>query len=197
MKHKYRSVLALSAMAIALTACAPTVGTGANVVGVAKLLDSADHPEYSELVADGEVSSSDYEAGFELFQFCMTTNGQTVSEPRISPVDGMALIWEAGPGSKATDAEYQGVLADCYAPYGELEALYNETGPGVMDEPLRRAVQGCLTTGGYDIPDSAVDTKAIRALISDDPVKSLTALSDCLVPAAAKLYPDVAAFPIR
>ncbi|CAN3702713.1 hypothetical protein MMX123_02743 [Microbacterium sp. MM2322] len=196
MIRKFATIVAIGAGLVLFSGCASAFVATPVADAVKQLTESAP-PEYAALVADGDVSADDYQAGFELFSDCMNAQGQTVSEPHLSPVDGMALVWEATPGAGRAATEYSADLADCYDPYGTLEAIYNETGPGQMDEPLRAATQECLAAEGYQVPDTALNTTDMRAYVDGDPVEQLTVLTDCIVPAATKLYPDIPAFPIH
>lgn len=177
MEHTMRHVKALCVAAamiasLSLTSCAAATSVG---IGAAQ-----DVPK--------QVSSEEYTEAFNAFQSCMSERGHAVTDPIVSPVDAMQLIYEATSGA-GLEKSYEQDFKDCYAPLGDAEADYFATGQPHMAEDLLTAVQSCMRSNGYELSDAAVSTSAMRAELTGDTENQ--ALRECVLSETQKLYPDI------
>lgn len=146
-------------------------------------------------------SAEEYSEAFEVFQECMVSRGHRVTDPVVSPVDGMQIIYEATAGTNSKKT-YEADFNECYFPFGEVEADFFVTEQPRMTEPLRNEVQTCMGAEGLELSDSAASTNAMREELGVDVSEPLDrsdtaqTLNKCIVSAAKELYPDIPFIPL-
>lgn len=150
------------------------------------------HEQQEEILRDGRITAEEYSTAFESLKACIEEKGYTVSDPMVSPLDG--LRFEFNYNSNGLDQD-QAFLdyEDCEATYWLPTApAYSHSNPQRIDEPLKEGVILCLENKGITVDKKAT---AFQDLVGDSN-EDREAASDCAGSLAFSLYPDLPAFSV-
>jgi hypothetical protein len=187
-----RALLLLPAVALLAGCSAPEPPTSRELVlALAAEAQEQGHPAQHELMKDGVVDLEDYDTAYRQLRACMEEGGIAVTDPIVSPADGLRYIFEFDANGLAPEAVDE-VQGECEARFWvPINAAYGDTNPAVMDEALRAASLECLEHAGFDMtgeernfPDMAGDPQA-------DDGEQREAAADCVFAAAHELYPEL------
>jgi hypothetical protein len=163
------------------------------IIGRSQELNSLGFVEQAAALSDGEVSEQEYRSAFDDLGYCLARDGITVTEPQVSPIDNLRLVFSYSlngvDGARA--AEIQATCEERY--WSDISAFYVGTHPKVLDPKLVTAVTACLNESGIE---TRGDETAFRDLAGSDPVSSKGTLSEraavastCLEEAVNYLFP--------
>lgn len=194
-KRKVHCVAA--ALAIALTGCGGSPGslprakiTSEDLRRSAQEEHAAGHAESAEMLADGIVDKADYDKAFGNLVGCMRDGGYDVSDPVISPADGLSFTFEYDPQGRDLREMSEDSLACEQKYWFAISAGYMATNEQRMEEPLRASMQRCMKTAGYDVPDDAKTFRSIAGDPLDEGAKNRKAM-DCFGEGMTRLYPEI------
>ncbi|MCU1441310.1 MAG: hypothetical protein JWP85_2307 [Rhodoglobus sp.] len=187
-----RALLLLPAVALLAGCSAPEPPTGRELVlALAAEAQEQGHPAQYELMKDGVVDLEDYDTAYRQLRACLEAGGMTVTDPIISPADGLRYIFEYDANGLApqTVDEVQG---ECEAQFWvPVNAAYADTNPAVMEEALRTASLECLEQAGFDMTG---EERNFPEMVGDPDVDGgdqREAAADCVFTAAHELYPEL------
>jgi hypothetical protein len=197
MKRRLGHIVQGIAIISILTACASGSGastgraiTSEDLKASARQERSRGHSESAEMLADGIADKADYDKAFGNLVRCMREGGYGVSDPVISPADGLSFTYEYDPQGRDLQ-EMSGHSLACEEKYwSAVSAGYMATNQQRMEEPLRASMQSCMKAAGYDVPDGANTFRAIAG----DPVEEGTRdrhATSCFSEAMTRLYPAI------
>ncbi|MDQ4502613.1 hypothetical protein [Sinomonas sp. ASV322] len=149
------------------------------------------HLESAEMLADGVIDKAEYDKAFNNLSRCMSDGGYKVTDPVISPLDGLSFTYEYDAQGRDLRAMSEHSLACEQRYWLPVSAAYMATHEQRMEEPLRISMQSCMNAAGYDIPD---DARTFRAMagdpFSEDGSRDRTAMG-CFSEGMARLYPAI------
>jgi hypothetical protein len=141
-----RNIVSTLAMLLALTTgCTPAAGNGGRGAAPA---ESAYPQSQSWALRDGTVTDSEYRTAIDALVSCVRTAGYRITDPTVSPVDGLTLLYDIEPAGDP-DTWNTRVEACDTANVSMIEPSYVEQRPQVMDPALRKAVAACLRADGF------------------------------------------------
>jgi hypothetical protein len=182
MLHKGLIALLVSLLICSLTAC--TRSQGANE------LDPAHKQNWA--LSDGVVSSAEYAHAVETFINCVRAAEYQVSEPVISPIDKLTLVYDLSLTGDPT--RFNNTVQDCnIAHLAFIEPAYIEANVQTMDMRLRQAVADCLTSRGITITGLERNFPDFKNKTKDENVTL-----DCIIYWTHELFPELPdAIPVR
>lgn len=149
------------------------------------------HDAQYELMKDGIVDREDNDAAFRLLRTCMEDGGLRVSDPVISPADGLRYIFEVQANGLAPEAVDE-VQQSCQEEFWiSVSSAYADTNPHVMAEPLRLAAIACLIEDGYAMSGDERNFAEMAGDAASDDGAQREAAADCVFAAAHELYPEL------
>jgi hypothetical protein len=189
---RWRALLPVAAVALLAGCSAPEPPTERELVlALAAESQEQGHPAQYELMKDGVVDLEDYDTAYRQLRACMEEGGMLVTDPIVSPADGLRYIFEFDANGLAPEVVDE-VQRDCEAQYWTpLNAAYGDTNPAVMEESLRRASLECLEQAGYDMTGEEQNFAEMVGDPTADEGEQREAAADCVFEAARKLYPDL------
>ncbi|GAB1514391.1 hypothetical protein [Actinophytocola sp. KF-1] len=124
------------------TACSPAVDDGGR---------GTTEPEYPAAqawaLADGVVTESEYRTAVDGFVSCMRDAGYQVTDPVLSPVDGLSLLYDLE--FSGDPAAWNAKVEECNLGHvSHIEPSYVEEREQVMHPELRSATARCLNGKG-------------------------------------------------
>jgi hypothetical protein len=187
-------VVALGVTATALLAGCATPGEAPGrelvVVLAREALDRGQVEQY-ELMKDGEVDREDNDAAFRLMRSCMSDGGVELTDPVVSPADGLRYIYDLVPNGLAPKA-IDALQRRCEEQYWTtISSAYADTNPHVMDEALREAALACLDDHGYEMTGDESNFKEMVGDPDSDNGKQRDQAAACIFDAAHELFPDL------
>ena len=109
-------------------------------------------------MADGVVSEDEYRKAIDGFVSCVRDAGYPVTDPVLSPIDGLTLLYDLAP-SGDPDA-WNKKTEDCnQAHVSHIEPAYVEGRKQTMAPALQAATVKCLRGKGFALPDKERDVK--------------------------------------
>ncbi|MEA5457347.1 hypothetical protein SPF06_21745 [Sinomonas sp. JGH33] len=183
---------------LVLAACGPGPGaltggkiTSEDLKASAQRERNEGHLESAEMLADGAIDKAEYDKAFSNLSRCMGDGGYRVTDPVVSPVDGLAFAFDYDPQGRDLGAMSDHSLPCEQRYWLPVSAAYMATHEQKMDEPLRSSMQKCMKAAGYDISDEA---KTFRAIAGDpfaeDSSRDRKAM-DCFGEGMTRLYPAI------
>lgn len=159
------------------TGCSPTNGEQPPV-----------EPAYPEAQAwaldDGVVTESEYRSAIDGFVSCMRDAGYAISDPVLSPVDGLTLLYDLDP-SGPPDA-WNKKVEECDASYvSQIEPTYVEARDQVMEPSLRSATARCLSDKEIKLSGKEQNVKEF----SDSANDPGNVVMQCVTTAMRELFP--------
>lgn len=164
------------------TGCSPTTGEQPPV-----------EPAYPAAQAwaldDGVVTESEYRTAIDGFVSCMRDAGYSVTDPVVSPIDGLTLLYDLNP-SGSPDA-WNKKLEECDTSYvSMIEPTYVEARDQVMEPSLRSATARCLNDKDIRVSGNERNVKEF-ANSAGEPGN---VIMQCVSPSMHKLFPDYPGF---
>jgi hypothetical protein len=187
-----RALLLLPAVALLAGCSAPEPPTGRELVlALAAEAQEQGHPAQYELMKDGVVDLEDYDAAYRQFRACLEEGGIIVTDPIVSPADGLRYIFELDANGLAPEA-VDDVQGECEARFWvPINAAYGDTNPAVMEEALRAASLECLEQAGFDMTGKERNFPEMVGDPDGDGGEQREAAADCVFEAAHELYPEL------
>lgn len=194
-----RLVLLCTGLILAWTVggCAPAqqkTGTqlsSEDVKSISEREKSAGHDETAELLRDGFVDKGDYDKAFANLERCMTDLGYTVTEPLISPADGLSFLFEYGNPGRAQD-KFQSDSLECETKFWAVaSAVYLNTTEQVTEEAVRVAAIECMNKKGFDVPQDAKNFKAMSGDPTADGGEQRKQATTCILDNVYRLHPNI------
>ncbi|SEF37492.1 hypothetical protein SAMN05421837_11452 [Amycolatopsis pretoriensis] len=135
------------------------------------------------------VTETEYRTSIDGFVSCMRNAGYAVTDPVLSPIDGLTLLYDLHP-SGDPDA-WNKKVDECDSGFvSQIEPAYVESREQVMAPVLRSATATCLTDGGIRLSGSEHNVK--------DFVDAAEGAGDkvmrCISTAMKRLFPDYPGF---
>lgn len=189
-----RRFAVIGACLLLLAGCAaepPVQDDRALVLALAEVERDAGHEEQAALLEDGVASAEDYDEAFRLMRGCMEEGGVTLTEPVVSPADGLRYIWDFDANGLAPEAIDE-LQLECESVYWtSVSAAYPDTHAHVMDEPLRLAAIECLRAEGYELSGEERNFVELAGDPEADGGVRREAAADCVFREAHELYPEL------
>lgn len=150
-------------------------------------------PAYPEAQAwaldDGVVTESEYHTAIDGFVSCMRAAGYSVTDPVVSPIDGLTLLYDLNP-SGSPDA-WNEKLEECDTSYvSMIEPTYVEARDQVMEPSLQAATARCLSEKDIRVGGNERNVKDFVDS-ADEPGN---VIMQCVTPAMRQLFPDYPGF---
>lgn len=150
-------------------------------------------PDYpmaqSWALEDRVVSESEYRAAVANFVSCVRDAGYSISDPMLSPVDGLTLLYDITP-SGDPDA-WSRKLEECNLTHvSHIEPAYVEAREQTMEPSLRAATVTCLRSKGFEPRGTERNVKDF--VDSTDGVG--TAVTQCVTTSIGQLFPELPDF---
>lgn len=146
--------------------------------------------EQYDVLRDGHITGAEYRESLTRLTSCLSRNGLAYTTPRLSPVDNLRYLFEVRPG--ADTQRSSSLIDDCATRYWTgVSTLYASIGTQVMDEPLRVAALGCLTSAGYNVSGTEPNFPAMVGDPEKDGGAQREAATTCVFDSARRLYPDL------
>jgi hypothetical protein len=138
-------------------------------------------------LGDGVVTKEEYTAAVKAFRGCITAAGYRVSEPMISPVDGLTLLYDLLPSGDPK--VWNKAIEACNLRHiSHIEPAYVEGHTQMMAVRLRAATANCLTRQGIALKGGE---KNLADFISAAGMRRRQSVMDCVVKAARELFPNL------
>ena len=189
---RWRALPLLTVAALLAGCSAPEPPTGRELVlALAAQAQEQGHPAQYELMKDGVVDLRDYDSAYRQLRACMEEGGVVVTDPVVSPADGLRYIFEFDANGLAP-AVVDELQRECELLYWvPVNAAYTDTNPAVMAEALRLAALECLEGAGFEVTG---DERNFPEMVGDpeaDAGEQREAAAGCVFDAAHELYPDL------
>jgi hypothetical protein len=165
---------------ISAAGCSLATGAGGQGPGDVNLPQKQDWA-----LEDGMVTVTEYHIAVDRFIACVRDAGYEVSEPVLSPVDGLSLLYDIAPSGEPRI--YNNTMQSCNLSHVSLiEPAFVESQSQVMNETLRQAVVTCLQ--GQSIPANGKERNATEfAAVAGNNQVTLS----CVVDSTRKLFPEL------
>lgn len=148
----------------------------------AKQAEAAGYAEQAEILGDGVVTASEYEAAIDRTIACIRSAGYEVSEPVINPTDGLSLIIDLGDAPAGPD-----VLSCQEEQQSLVEGAYRSTQVHVMDARVMGVAQTCLQGMGFTVTGN--ETNASE-LVDSIGVGHAGPLTECVAEGVRQFFPE-------
>lgn len=182
MKAQAAALTIVIAAAFGVAGCADDPGRGA---GAEK---SGQETAQAWALGDGNVTEEEYRTAVAKFIGCMADAGYGATEPMLSPVDGLTLLFDFKPSGDI--AAYNAKLELCNeTQFTQIEPKYVEARTQVMDPALRKAATECLTKEGFEVTGTETNVREFMAATGT----TVQVTMDCVSPAMKKLFPGLPA----
>jgi len=147
--------------------------------------------EQYDLMKDGEIDREDNDAAFRLMRACMSDGGVELTDPVVSPADGLRYIYDLLPNGLSSSAvdTLQQRCNDQY--WTTISSAYADTNPHVMDEALREAAIACLEDHDYTMTGDESNFKEMVGDPDSDDGTQREQAAACVFDAAHELFPDL------
>lgn len=176
----YRMIL-FGVVLAAVTGCSSVAeGAGPDSLGI--------DPEVEQAWAlgDGVVDRHEYRTAMARFVSCLADSGYQVTEPVLSPIDQLTLLYDIVPEGDP-DTWNRNVEICNLRHISHIEMVYVEAQEQVMDESLRSAAAGCLSEKGVVLTG---DERAVEDFVLAAGGDGATAM-DCVLVSARRLFPEL------
>lgn len=138
---------------------------------------------------DSVVTESEYRTAIDGFVSCMREVGYSVTDPVVSPIDGLTLLYDLNP-SGDPDA-WNKKVEECNTSYvTEIEPTYVEARNQTMEPSLRSATAQCLTGDGFRVSGNERNVKDFV----DSTGNTGNVVMHCVTTAMEQLFPDYPGF---
>ncbi|MFV2109042.1 hypothetical protein [Micromonospora sp. LOL_015] len=135
---------------------------------------------------DGDVTEVEYQTAVDGFLSCMAHAGYNASEPALSPVDGLTLLFDVEPSGDPN--VWNTKVEECNLTHiSDIEPAYVEANTQVMDARLREVAVKCLEEKGVAL--TGVEQNVTELVKSAE--GSMQMVMGCVGPALRTLYPDL------
>ncbi|MFC8427565.1 hypothetical protein [Streptomyces sp. NPDC057253] len=183
MRFRFLATALLTAVAVA--SCTP--GTDNTTQGAN---EDVPLPGQQWALRDDRVTASEYRTAITRFLACIEDSGYRTSDPVISPIDGLSLLYDITPsGDPAT---YNERVQRCNLGHlSMIEPSYVESHHKVMDQPLRIAVGKCLERRGAHVSGTEQNATDFATAAHDEP-----AVVECVTETRQQLYPGLPDFAV-
>ncbi|NHT17269.1 hypothetical protein [Cellulomonas sp. IC4_254] len=142
----------------------------------------------SVLLADGIVTSADYDQAISNTRVCAEHRANGITEPRLSPIDNLTREFGFPVGAMAEEAVWAASDECLQQHLWTVEAAYISTHEAVMDDDIRVASLQCMAERGFVMTG---DIRSARDMAVRIPHESEPELTDCITQAALRLRPDL------
>ncbi len=149
---------------------------------------AAGGPEAAQAWAleDGVVTKAEYHKAVGGFLTCLREAGYEVTEPVISPMDGLTLLYDIVPSGEP--AAWNEKLESCnHRHLSHIEPAYVEAIEHVMDESLRQGVAQCLAKKGITAKGSERNATDFVAASGNRPL----VVMECVTTTARAIFPGL------
>lgn len=165
--------------------CAPASGDGDRGTVAAE-------PEYpaaqSWALNDGTVTDDEYKTAISQFVMCVTDAGYRVTDPVLSPVDGLTLLYDLTP--QGDPDRWNEKMESCNVTYvSHIEPTYVEARQQVMDPSLRDRTGQCLRDKGFILSGTESNVEQFR-----DSTGGSNTVMECVSASLKELFPTVPGF---
>lgn len=173
-------LLAVGLIAVAVTGC--SLATGAGGQGPASV-DPLQEQDWA--LGDGVVTVMEYHMAVDRFVTCVRDAGYEVSEPVLSPIDGLSLLYDIVPSGEPRI--YNDAVQSCNLSHISLtEPAFVESQSQVMNETLRQAVVECLRGQGITVTGEERNATEFAAVTRNNQVTL-----NCVFDSTHKLFPEL------
>lgn len=183
---------AACAAVLSLVSCSEAPQTEADaqrqaVLDYASQAKEAGLDDQYKVLADGEVSQSEYETQVDVALSCNRDRGRGTYEPWINPVDGITILYDFLPGQGVTVSESESGQ-DCETLHSAaVQAAYIATHEPVMQDALRAYVAECAPA--YSVTLSGTERSLADFVRSAGDARKDGVLT-CVDNGLRKLHPD-------
>lgn len=148
----------------------------------------------ARLLEDGVVDDADREDAFQAFRTCATDGGLVVSDPTLSPIDGLTYFYSVDAGQLAAGAANR-VQASCFdSNFSYVSAYYVGTHEPVMDGAVMAMSAQCMNDADEE---TRGDESNLLQLVNDPAdTERVTIATDCVSDAVRELHPEITEFAI-
>lgn len=174
------SIVAGLVLAAAAAGCAPDAGRS-----VRGAPEETSLPGQQWALEDGRVDAAEYGRAMNEFISCVRGAGYEVTDPVISPIDGLSLLYQITPSGDP--ASYNEAVQRCNLSHlSMVEPTYVESHPKVMEETLRSAVVRCLRGRGRTASGDERNATELAEAARDEP-----AVVECITESRVRLFPEL------
>lgn len=167
---------------VLLAGCSPTTGE-----------QPTTEPPYPTAQAwaldDGVVTEIEYRIAIDGFVSCMRNAGYAVTDPKLSPIDGLTLLYDLKPSGDPS--AWNKKVEECDdASVSQIEPTYVESRDQVMAPALRTATANCLTDDGVRLSGTELNVKNFV----DAAAGSGETVMGCVSASMKRLFPSYPGF---
>jgi hypothetical protein len=146
-------------------------------------------PTYPEAQAwaldDGVVTDNEYREAIDGFVSCMRDAGYPVTDPVVSPIDGLTLLYDMNPSGPPE--VWNEKVEECDSSFvSMIEPTYVESRDQVMEPSLRSATARCLNDKGVELSGNERNVKDFSDS-ADDPGNIVM---QCVSTSLRQLFPE-------
>ncbi|WP_089958680.1 hypothetical protein [Lentzea xinjiangensis] len=166
---------------VAITACA----TSDEGLGDRRVPVGGPPAAQSWALDDDTVTDAEYRKAVDDFVLCVRAAGYAVTDPALSPVDGLSLIYRITPAGDP--AAYNDIVQTCnIGTMSHIEPRYVEPRHQRMDNRLRPVVAGCLRDRGIATSGQEENVVDFDARTENDDL-----LMECVLHAVNEVFPEL------
>lgn len=172
----------LALMLAFATSCSPAPGEQLPV-----------EPAYPEAQAwaldDGVVTDTEYREAIDGFVSCMRDAGYSITDPVLSPIDGLTLLYDMNPSGPPE--AWNEKVEECDSSFvSMIEPTYVASRDQVMEPSLQAATARCLNDEGIRVSGKERNVKEF----ADSAGEPGNVIMQCVSPSMHKLFPDYPGF---
>lgn len=165
--------------------------TSEDVKAMSQREQQAGHDESAKMLSDGVIDKADYDQAFTNLEQCMTGLGYTVTDPVVSPADGLSLLFGyVNPGRAPEKLDSDSL--ECETKFwAAVTTVYTNTNEQTTEEAVRVAAIDCLNAKGFKVPAEARNYKAMSGDPTADGGAQRKEAEMCVIDNVYKLHPDI------